>query len=158
MALSDAPDVFAYAKDPEVLRYTTGMTPRQLEETREFLEGALADPDGRVWAIQLRGQTAVIGAVDFGLSSPETGSIHYVLGRRHWGQGLMSEAVDAVCTWAFTTLPSLLDITTTVALENVASARVLEKCGFTQAGTTVEQWQKQPDPVRLAMFRRTRAR
>jgi ribosomal-protein-alanine N-acetyltransferase len=156
MAPSDAADVFAYAKDPEVLRYTTGTTPRRLEETRAFLQGALSDPNGRVWAIRLRDQPTVIGGVDFGLSSPETGSVHYVLARPHWSQGLMTEAVDAVCSWAFATLPSLVDIQTTVVDENVASVRVLEKCGFTRVGTTVEQWQKQAEPVRLAIFRRSR--
>jgi RimJ/RimL family protein N-acetyltransferase len=158
MALRDAPDVFAYAKEPDVLRYTTGTTPRRLEETERFLDGALADPDDRVWAIRFRDQTTVIGGVDFGLSSPEKGSVHYVLARPHWGRRLMTEAVDAVCTWAFATLPSMLDIETAVVEENVGSARVLEKCGFTRVGTTVEQWQKQRDPVRLAIFRRSRTR
>ncbi|MDQ3950878.1 MAG: GNAT family N-acetyltransferase [Gemmatimonadota bacterium] len=156
MALSDAPDIFAYAKDPEVLRHTTGTTPRRLEETQEFLEGAVAAPDGRMWAIRLRDQATVIGAVEFSLLSSETGSVHYVLGKPYWGQGLMTEAVDAVCSWAFGTLPSLLEIKTAAVEENVGSARVLEKCGFTRIGTTVEQWQKQPEPVRLAIFRRHR--
>jgi ribosomal-protein-alanine N-acetyltransferase len=156
MALTDAPDVFAYAKDPEVLRYTTGTTPRRLEETQLFLQDALAAPDGRMWAIQLRGQSTVIGAVEFGLLSRDTGSVHYVLGKPYWGQGLMTEAVDAVCKWAFGTLPSLLEIKTTAVEENVGSAHVLEKCGFTRIGTTVEQWQRQPEPVRLAIFRRSR--
>jgi ribosomal-protein-alanine N-acetyltransferase len=157
MALSDAPDVFAYAKDPDVLRYTTGITPRRLEETQEFLEGALAVPDGRMWAIRLRDGPTVIGAVEFSLSSPDTGSIHYVLGKPYWGQGLMTEAVDAVCNWAFGALPSLFEIKTAAVEENLGSARVLEKCSFTRIGTTVEQWQKQPEPVRLAIFRRHRS-
>jgi hypothetical protein len=110
MTLSDAPDVFAYAKDPDVLRYTTGTTPRHLEETREFLEGAAAVPNGRMWAIQLRGQPTVIGAVEFSLLSPDVGSVHYVLGKPYWGRGLMTEAVDAVCNWAFDTLPAMLEI------------------------------------------------
>jgi [ribosomal protein S5]-alanine N-acetyltransferase len=157
MALSDAPDVFAYAKDPEVLRYTTGVAPRHLEETQNFLERALAAGDGRMWAIQLRGHSTVIGAVEFSLLSSDTGSVHYVLGKPHWGHGLMTEAVDAVCGWAFRALPSLLEIKTAAVEENVASARVLEKCGFTRVGTTVEQWQKQPEAVRLAIFRRRRS-
>lgn len=152
MALSDAPEVFAYARDPEVLRYTTGTTPRHVEETRDFLKGAVAASDGRMWAIRLRDQPVVIGAVEFSLVSSETGSVHYVLGKPYWGQGLMAEAVDAVCNWAFRTLPSLLEIRTTAVEENVGSARVLEKCGFARVGTTVEQWEKQPEPVRLAIL------
>src|SRR5688572_30459163 len=156
MTFSDAPDVFTYAKDPEVLRYTTGTTPRRLEETQEFLEGAVAAPDSRMWAICLRDQAAVIGAVEFSLSSPDTGSVHYVLGRPFWGHGVMTEAVDAVCNWAFDTLPSLREIKTAAVEDNVGSTRVLAKCGFTRVGTAVEQWPKQPEPVRLAIFRRSR--
>jgi RimJ/RimL family protein N-acetyltransferase len=158
MALDDAPDVFAYAKEPEVLHYTTGTTPCRLEETQDFLEGAVAASDGRMWAIRLRDRAPVIGAIEFSLLSPDTGSVHYVLGKPHWGQGLMTEAVDGVCGWAFETLPSLLEIKTTVVEENVGSARVLEKCGFARVGTTVEQWEKQREPVRLAIFRRSRDR
>lgn len=137
--------------------FVTRQAPRlRLEETREFLEGALSEPHGRVWAIQLRDRPTVIGGVDFGLSSAEKGSIHYVLGRSHWGKGLMTEAVDAVCTWAFAALPSLRDVETTVVEQNVGSARVLEKSGFRRVGATVEQWQKQREPVRLVIFRRSR--
>jgi [ribosomal protein S5]-alanine N-acetyltransferase len=158
MALADAPDVFAYARDPEVLRYTTGITPARLEETQEFLESALAASDGRMWAIQLRDHATVIGAVEFSLLSPDAGSVHYVLAKPYWGQGLMTEAVDGLCNWAFDTLPSLLEIRTTAVEENVGSARVLEKSGFTRIDTAVEQWQKEREPVRLAIFRRLRRR
>jgi len=156
MTLGDAPDVFTYASDPEVLRYTTGTTPSRLEDTQQFLEEALADPHGCIWAIRLRDHETVIGGVDFGLSSPESGSIHYVLGRSYWGQGLMTEAVGAVCRWAFGTLPSLRHIETTVAEENVGSARVLEKCGFARVGTKVDRWEKLSEPVRLAVYDRER--
>jgi ribosomal-protein-alanine N-acetyltransferase len=156
--LADAGDVFAYVKHPDVLRYTTGVTPERVDQTREFLEGALADPDGRIWAIRQRDQRTVIGHVEFGLPSSEVGSIHYVLAKPYWGRGLMTEAVSAMCTWAFDALPSLRQIETTVAEENVASARVLEKCGFTRAGMTVERWEKQEEPVRLVIFRQSRER
>jgi ribosomal-protein-alanine N-acetyltransferase len=157
MTLSDAPDVFAYAKDPDVLRHTTGTPPRRLEETQAFLEGAVAATDGRIWAIQLRDRPAVIGAIELGFLSPDTGSIHYVLGKPYWGRGLMTEAVGAMCDWAFDAFPSMREIRTAVVEENVGSARVLEKCGFTRIDTMIERWEKQPEPVRLAIFRRSRA-
>lgn len=43
-----------------------------------------------------------------------------------------------------------------VVEENVASARVLEKCGFTRVGTSVERWQNHPEPVQLGIFSRSR--
>ena len=158
MTLDDAPDIFAYSADPAVLRYTTGTTPAQPEDTRVWLEGALADPNTHMWAILLSDSPAVIGAIEFGIPLPGNGSIHYALGRSYWGAGLMTEAVEAVCRWAMDALPSLEDITTGVVAENVASSRVLEKCGFEYIGSIVEQWDRQPRPVELRMYRRQRSR
>jgi ribosomal-protein-alanine N-acetyltransferase len=156
MELGDAADVYAYVADPAVLRYTTGVTPTRPSETEAFLQRALANPETHMWAIRLRDHTRVIGAIEFGTSSPTTGSVHYALGAAYWGRGLMSEAVEAVSAWAFATLPRLDEIVTAVAEANVASARVLEKCRFERIGTADERWAKEPEPVRLILFRRER--
>jgi ribosomal-protein-alanine N-acetyltransferase len=156
MTLGDAPDVFAYSADPAVLRYTTGTTPSHPEETRSWLEGVLADPATHMWAILLRDSPTVIGAIEFGVPIPGSGSIHYALSRSHWGAGLMTEAVEAVCRWAIDALPSMQDITTGVVAQNVGSARVLEKCGFERIGSIVEQWNGGAEPVTLHMYRRLR--
>jgi RimJ/RimL family protein N-acetyltransferase len=156
MTLADAADIFAYSADPAVLRYTTGTTPSQPAETQAWLAAALADSATHMWAILLRDSTRVIGAIEFGVPIPGSGSIHYALGRPHWGAGLMTEAVDAVCRWALDALPSMQDITTGVVAENVGSARVLEKCGFERIGSIVEQWDRHGGPVTLHMYRRLR--
>lgn len=154
MRVTDAADVFAYARDPDVLRFTTGSPPHHVDETRRFLEDSLTLPNDRMWAIQLVGKPTVIGAIEFGLRSPESGSIHYALAKAHWGRGLMTEAVDAVCRWAFDTLAPLVEIRTSVADANIASMRVLEKCGFVRTGIVRENWAKQAEPVTLIVFRR----
>lgn len=157
MTLDDAADVFAYSADPAVLRFTTGTTPTQPEETRAWLESALANPSTHMWAVLLRDSPTVIGAIEFGIPIPGSGSIHYALGRAHWGIGLMTEAVEALCQWALSVLPSIQDITTGVVAENVGSARVLEKCGFAHIGSLVEHWDPHEQPVTLHMYRRLRA-
>jgi [ribosomal protein S5]-alanine N-acetyltransferase len=156
MTLGDAADVFGYSADPAVLRYTTGTTPTQPEDTRVWLEEALANPETHMWAILMNDSPRVIGAIEFGIPLPGTGSIHYALGRPYWGVGLMTEAVEAVCRWALDALPSLENITTGVVAENVGSSRVLEKCGFELIGSIVEQWDRKPHPVELCMYRRLR--
>jgi RimJ/RimL family protein N-acetyltransferase len=49
------------------------------------------------------------------------------------GKGVSSRAVDAVCRWAFATLP-IDRIELCHAVENAASGRVAEKAGFTYEG------------------------
>jgi RimJ/RimL family protein N-acetyltransferase len=66
----------------------------------------------------------------------------------------MTEAVDAVGLWATNALPSIREITTSVAAANVRSARVLEKCGFRRVGSAFEIWAKDAAPIELHMYRR----
>lgn len=57
----------------------------------------------------------------------------YWLSEAHWGQGLATEAVEALVPYAFGVL-GLLRLQATVYAPNVASARVLEKAGFALEG------------------------
>ena len=57
----------------------------------------------------------------------------YWLARPYWGQGIMTDAVRAYVSYAFTEL-NLLKLTAHVFAENVASARVLEKNSFKLEG------------------------
>jgi RimJ/RimL family protein N-acetyltransferase len=59
--------------------------------------------------------------------------VGYMLGRAHWGQGLMSEALKA---WADAALgnPSIFRVQATCDVDNLGSARVLAKAGFLREG------------------------
>ncbi len=52
----------------------------------------------------------------------------------HWGKGVATRAVRALCRWAFDELEWLERIHACVYSWNPASARVLEKAGFTFEG------------------------
>jgi [ribosomal protein S5]-alanine N-acetyltransferase len=56
--------------------------------------------------------------------------IGYWLAKRCWGQGIMTEAVRAICQHGFNEM-GLHRITAGIFAGNTASARVLEKAGFT---------------------------
>ena len=58
----------------------------------------------------------------------------YWLGRRYWGQGIMSRIVPRWCEHVFASF-GFERLHTTVFSNNPASARVLEKSGFTREGT-----------------------
>lgn len=57
----------------------------------------------------------------------------YWLGEDHWGRGIASGAVKAICEVAFSR-SDMVRIYASVFENNVASCRVLEKCGFTLEG------------------------
>lgn len=150
--MADAADVFDYVRDPAVLRHTTGRTPTRLAETEAFLREALSARDTHHWGICLADTAPVVGIVEFTLEAAGRGSVHYALAAPLWGQGLMTEAVRAVCLWAFETVTSLRVIETSVAVPNVGSARVLEKVGFRLVRRTEERWEKEPSPVQLDCY------
>lgn len=91
-----------------------------------------------VGAAGLKGRAAD-GVVELGVS----------IVRGHRGRGLASEAVKALADWAFDDDEQVKEIVADTKIERADASRVLEKCGFAEAGAGAE-----PDTLR---FRRTRA-
>ena len=62
-----------------------------------------------------------------------TAEVGYWLGEPFWGQGIATHALQAFTEYAFATF-DLVRLQAFVKEWNPASARVLEKCGFTLEG------------------------
>ncbi|MCZ6677883.1 MAG: GNAT family N-acetyltransferase [Candidatus Poribacteria bacterium] len=149
----DAEDVFRYASDPTVLFHTTGETPRSVEDSRKFVDSLLNNlPGAYAWAIRLKNEFRVIGAVEFGLEDGRNGSIHYALAKEYWNRGLMTEACRAVLDWGFSSHPGLQSVTTSAVTANRGSTRVMEKCGMEFQRIVKEKWKKFDEPVELAVY------
>ena len=56
--------------------------------------------------------------------------IAYFVSRQYRNQGYITEAANALVTWAFQTL-QISSLIAIVEPENVPSQRIVEKCGFT---------------------------
>jgi len=154
----DAADVYAYTRNPRVLRYTTGKTPRTLAESQAFVDRHIgASPGFFAWAIRRKDDPRVIGAVEFSISEDTAGTIDYALGEEHWNQGLMTEAATAVLDWAFRTYPLLEQVTSAALTINPASIRVMEKCGLVFQQYDREKWEKFEGEVTLAVYSISRA-
>lgn len=75
----------------------------------------------------------IVSADNFEIGSTHRAEIGYWLAQSYWGQGIMTDAVKAFVRYAFAEL-GVLRLTAHVLAFNVASARVLEKNGFTSEG------------------------
>jgi len=113
--------------------------------------------DGEAWLARMRALGDAGTALQFVICNTASGQVlgscllfrfdggsaraelGYVLGRAHWGQGLMFEALDALLTQAFRGL-GLRRIEAEVNPENTASARLLERLGFTCEGLLRQRW------------------
>ena len=129
----DAAAVFAYASDPRASHYL-GWPPHQtIDETHEFLaRSAEAWQEGRRlrWLIEGEGN-GVVGMIEAQLGRSMAG-VGYVIAPQQWGHGYASQALSLVvdALFAHTRVPAVWAVCDE---ENPASARVLEKCGFTFA-------------------------
>ncbi len=140
LRLTDAPDIFAYASDPEVCRYTLWSAHRSLADTKRFIETELlrsaTGREGFAWALVDRQTQRTIGTcnyVDWDVVHHRA-EIGYALSRPYWGKGLMTEAVRAAISFGFHVM-GLNRIQGRCTVENRASARVLEKAGMQYEGT-----------------------
>ncbi len=94
------------------------------------------------WGIAQLADDAVIGTVTLYNLSFENrrAEMGYALGRAHWGQGYMQEALNAVLEFAFDVL-DLHRIEADVDPRNAPSIRTLERLGFQREGFLRERWQ-----------------
>lgn len=108
----------------------------------EMLSGSLAHPEQRnwyaIWMIELEDGTH-IGELCFkGLDENGVAEIGYGIAERYQNQGFATEAVQAVVAWAFGD-PDVTAIEAETDAGNIASQRVLEKCGFAPNGKMGEE-------------------
>lgn len=143
--IGDAEDVYRYASDPEVTRFI-GITPRDsLEQVEEYLDHAdKAWDEGTAYtfAITTQHDGPVVGMIDCDVTDRGV-SIGYALERAAWGRGYATEAARAVVEWAFTN-DGVYRVWTSVAVDNTASQRVLEKAGMTNEGL-LHRWLPTPN-------------
>jgi [ribosomal protein S5]-alanine N-acetyltransferase len=142
LRLSDAQDVFAYASDPEVTRFVAWEPHRTVEDSLRFLGEVIQqyeDDAVSVWGITLKSTRQVIGNCGFvnWYFMDSRAEIGYAMGRPHWGQGLMTEAVRELVKFGFETM-LLNRLEARCEPANVGSERVMQKVGMTYEGTLRE--------------------
>lgn len=144
VAGADLPDLLEVNGDPEVTRFLPYATWQSLDDGVAWLgrmDALAATGTGRQLVVERSADAKVVGTVllfkfDEGSARVELG---YVLGRKHWQQGLMCEALAGVCEHAFSAL-AIRRIEAEVNPANVASHALLERLGFTREGTLRQRW------------------
>lgn len=134
---ADAPQIFdAYTQDAEVARYMIWRPHDDASQTQAFIDECVrAFPLGvkRAYVLALRAAPEVpIGMLEARVAGHLV-DLGYVLARRHWGAGLMPEAIDSLAS-AVLAQAEFFRVQATCDVENVRSARTLEKAGFVREG------------------------
>jgi ribosomal-protein-alanine N-acetyltransferase len=144
MEPADADAVFAMRSDPVVQRYGSHPPWTDRQVAVGYIERnieAMAARTGAQFSVVRRDDQAVVGTCTlFHLDEPcRRAEIGYVLLQAEWGKGYAQEAVSALLDWGFGPL-GLNRVEADIDPRNVASARVLERLGFTREGLLRERW------------------
>jgi ribosomal-protein-alanine N-acetyltransferase len=130
--------------DERIYRWIESGGPKDLSHLRlkwRQNEGRIS-ADGKAvllnWAIRLRNEGSYIGKLDAELDSPtNVTNVGFVFFPEYWGYGYATETLLAVRTVLAENGVSFMRAT--VATPNIASARVLEKAGFTRGNLVADE-------------------
>lgn len=144
LAGRDVPALFAIFSDPEVMRYWSHAPFEQVSEARAYVEDTrqgCAEGAFLQWGVAGSGDDALLGTCTLWKLDPPNrrSEIGFVLGREHWGRGLMTEALGTLFEFAFGRL-GLRRLEADVDPENAASIALLERLGFRREGFMRERW------------------
>ena len=130
----DLPLLVELHSDPEVQRYIGGMWEEGACQRRlDQYVAQQAEFGVSKWKAYLKDGTFVGRAGISWWEPHQAFEIGYSFARAAWGQGLATEAAQAIVEWFFATTPHRLLIGFT-DVENLASRRVLEKVGMRWQG------------------------
>jgi RimJ/RimL family protein N-acetyltransferase len=166
---SDAETLFKWASDPDV-GPRAGWAPHQsVEESLEIIRTVFNDAL-HTWAIEMKETGEAIGAMGYGPScecdlparesacGPQKRNgmksmplIGYWVAKPYWNQGICTEALRLMLDH----IRETTDIKSLISghfVDNPASGRVMEKCGFVPTGETCideNQYQGANRPIRV---------
>ena len=160
MSAGDAAALFELRSDPRVNRYIDRLPAKVLMDASQFIEKiqkGIQENHWLYWAISEKAdpEQRLIGTLCLWNFVPveDKAELGYELCSGSQGRGLMGEAVDAIITYGFETL-GLACIEAAVHPDNAASIRVLERAGFTPAGTFQDTYLT-GETVEMRIFRKS---
>lgn len=133
--ITDAEDMFEYSKNPNV-GPNAGWKPHQnIEETIGIINAIFLEKDGIFGIVYNNKMIGSVGLIDDPKrENPNAKMLGYALGEEYWGQGIMTEAANAVVKFGFEEMK--LDLISAYCYPfNKRSKSVIKKLGFEYEGT-----------------------
>ena len=133
-----------WANDIDVCKYMRWTPHKSEEESRQILTGWLDSYNKETfyqWAITLKKMNVPVGAISLSVVNEfdNCGEVGYCIGKKYWGQGIVTEALKAVLGFAFTAI-GFNRIEACHSAKNAASGRVMQKAGMTFEGMARQKY------------------
>lgn len=134
----DADGVFDYSSDERVTEFLSWGPAESLEDTRSFLDEVSKKIEANElfdWGLVLKETGEFIGTCGFVSidSNNRSGEIGYLLSRKYWNRGIMTEALSRIIEFGFENL-GLNRIEAKCDTDNIGSEKVLQKVGMKNEG------------------------
>lgn len=149
--LADADDMFRnWVTDPEVSRFWRWKPHESIDETKTWLQQWISNytrTDYYHWVIILKESSEAAGYIYLDEINEEerSASVHYLVSRKLWNQGIMTEACKAVLRFSFSKI-GFVKIYGYHHADNPASGKVLKKSGMRYIET---KYREIPDCERI---------
>jgi len=136
LVIQDLDDLWSLYCDPEITKYLPD-APRSREEAKEELEwhmnGHPKFPELRLWATILKETGKFIGRcglLPWRIDGQDEVEVAYTIAQEYWGQGLGTEAAQAILNYGLEKL-NLSRLICVIDQANNASQKVAKKIGMT---------------------------
>jgi [ribosomal protein S5]-alanine N-acetyltransferase len=134
--LEDAEAIFSkYARDREVTKYVMWKPHKSIEETIAFVNLCIDNWDKGnhfTWCIVKKDDDELMGMIHLIVDNSKA-DFGYILMKSEWGRGFMPEALKKIVEFAFSN-DKLYRVWGICDIDNIASAKVMEKSGLTREG------------------------
>jgi [ribosomal protein S5]-alanine N-acetyltransferase len=120
-----------WVREPEITKYLTWRPHKSPEETRSFIQQCIKDWENETrfpFVICLKSTKEVIGMIEFRIDKFKA-EIGYVLCKKYWGQGYMTEALKKMLDLLLSQ-EKIYRVQAYCDIENTGSFRVMEKAGM----------------------------
>lgn len=135
---SDAETLFKYASDPDVGPRAGWPVHKSLEESLDVIRNIFTND--HTWAIELNETGEAIGCIGYYPSGEsnigigeDDAEIGYWVAKPYWNKGICTEALRLMIGYCFN-VKGFHTLWCDYFVDNPASGRVMEKCGFQDTG------------------------
>ena len=137
----DASAIFAtWGRYPENFLHLTARVFRGVEDAEAYVANLFETPDSIAFHI-MEPRGAIVGIVKAAVAGHRA-QVGYVVHQPFWGRGFATAAVRELVA-ILEAKPSISRVWATCSLDNIASARVLEKSGF-EREAVLKNWAVYP--------------
>jgi len=118
----------AWGYNRDNFRYLSAKSQESIEDAVEYINGIVSNPDSLCFHICDRKSGKILGIIKANVEGHRA-LVGYVVDQAYWSNGVATQALKTLLAVIEGT-PKIQRVWATCAIDNPASFKVLEKCGF----------------------------